>query len=128
MAANAQYLMTGKLSGQLSPCFLRPPAAMCIAPQRQEVCVQYSTRRFSAGTTLTVAVLMDWLLTVACVGDSKAALDVGTAVLELTPEHRVQTHEGERARLKVRPSACGRPLSHPSGVPAACPASAPPLM
>ncbi len=52
-----------------------------------------------------MAVLMDWLLTVACVGDSKAALDVGTAVLELTPEHRVQTHEGERARLKVWPSA-----------------------
>ena len=63
-----------------------------------------------------MAVLMDWLLTVACVGDSKAALDVGTAVLELTPEHRVQTHEGERARLKVWPSASRAALSHASRV------------
>lgn len=62
---------------------------------------QYLMTGKLSGTTLTVAVLMDWLLTVACVGDSKAALDVGTAVLELTPEHRVQTHEGERARLKA---------------------------
>ena len=75
-----------------------------------------------------MAVLMDWLLTVACVGDSKAALDVGTAVLELTPEHRVQTHEGERARLKVRPSASGRPPQSSLWSPATCPASAPPLM
>ena len=53
-----------------------------------------------AGCTLTVVLDTDWLLTVAAVGDSKAVLDLGGQFLEISPEHRVQHHLAEQARLK----------------------------
>lgn len=55
----------------------------------------------AAGCTLTVALITDWLLTVAAVGDSKAVLDTGAQFMDLTPEHRVQHHMSEQSRLKA---------------------------
>ena len=46
LAVNTQYLMTGKLSGQLSACFLGPLAAVCIAPKHEALCIQYSLKLF----------------------------------------------------------------------------------
>ncbi len=40
-----------------------------------------------------------WLVTVASLGDSRAALDTGAAVQPLSVDHRVATHKGERRRL-----------------------------
>ena len=39
------------------------------------------------------------LLTVASLGDSKAMLDVGYDMIQLSVDHRVATHQGERQRL-----------------------------
>jgi hypothetical protein len=44
----------------------------------------------SAGTTLTMAVLSGWLLTVANTGDSNAVIDAGDDVQEITFSHRIQ--------------------------------------
>ena len=55
----------------------------------------------AAGCTLTVALVTDWLLTVASVGDSKAVLDTGAQFMDLSPEHRVQHHLAEQSRLKA---------------------------
>ena len=41
------------------------------------------------------------LLTVAGLGDSRACLDTGKAVAQLTVDHRVATHKGERRRLQA---------------------------
>ncbi len=43
---------------------------------------------------MSVAVLSDWTLTVANVGDCKAILDTGSEVIALTTDHRI---EGERS-------------------------------
>lgn len=50
---------------------------------------------------MTVAVATGALLTVANVGDSNAFLDNGAEIMPLTAEHRVQSHRGERERLKA---------------------------
>ena len=42
------------------------------------------------------------LLTVANLGDSRACLDTGAKVHQLTVDHRVATHQGERRRLQDR--------------------------
>ena len=54
----------------------------------------------SAGCTLTLILITDWLLTVAGIGDSKAVLDLGAQFLDLSPEHRVHNHLSEQDRLK----------------------------
>lgn len=42
-----------------------------------------------------------WLLTIANLGDSRAVLDTGGEVLQLSVDHRVATHRGERHRLEA---------------------------
>lgn len=44
-----------------------------------------------AGSTLTVAVCHNDLLTVGNVGDSEAFLDTGDELISLTADHRVET-------------------------------------
>ena len=41
-----------------------------------------------------------WLLTTASLGDSRAVLDTGAQILQLSVDHRVATHRGERHRLE----------------------------
>ena len=41
-----------------------------------------------------------WLLTIANLGDSRAVLDTGAQILQLSVDHRVATHRGERHRLE----------------------------
>ena len=54
----------------------------------------------SSGCTATVVVCGPGrLITVAACGDSLAVLDTLTQVQKLSPEHRAQTHAGERARV-----------------------------
>ena len=54
----------------------------------------------SSGCTSTVVVCGPGrLITVAACGDSLAVLDTLTSVQKLSPEHRAQTHAGERARV-----------------------------
>jgi serine/threonine protein phosphatase PrpC len=54
----------------------------------------------SSGCTATVVVCGPGrLVTVAACGDSLAVLDTLTTVQKLSPEHRAQTHAGERARV-----------------------------
>jgi serine/threonine protein phosphatase PrpC len=44
----------------------------------------------AAGTTMTLAVVSGWLLTVANTGDSNAIIDCGDSVQEITFSHRIQ--------------------------------------
>ena len=46
------------------------------------------------------AVQCGWLLTIANLGDSRAVLDTGAQILQLSVDHRVATHRGERHRLE----------------------------
>ena len=48
------------------------------------------TRVLYVGTTLTLAVLSGWLLTIANTGDSSAIVDCGDDVQEITHSHRIQ--------------------------------------
>ena len=50
----------------------------------------------------TVSVQTGQLLTIANLGDSRACLDTGAKVHQLTVDHRVATHKGERRRLQDR--------------------------
>uniref|UniRef100_A0A383WJ55 PPM-type phosphatase domain-containing protein n=2 Tax=Tetradesmus obliquus TaxID=3088 RepID=A0A383WJ55_TETOB len=54
----------------------------------------------NAGTTLTMAVMSGWLLTVANTGDSNAVIDCGDAVQEITHSHRIQVNKNEQNRLR----------------------------
>eukprot|EP00775_Hariotina_reticulata_P009503 gene9503-9666_t len=51
-------------------------------------------------TTLTIAVVSGWLLTVANTGDSNAVIDTGDEVQEITYSHRIQVNKGEQNRLR----------------------------
>lgn len=42
-----------------------------------------------------------WVLTVANLGDSRALIDTGAAVTQVTVDHRVATHAEERGRLEA---------------------------
>ncbi|GMH43107.1 hypothetical protein BSKO_11029 [Bryopsis sp. KO-2023] len=52
-----------------------------------------------SGTTVSVALLSGWLLTVANVGDSEVFLDVGGAIGEMTSCHKVHSNQSEQQRL-----------------------------
>ncbi|GMH45931.1 hypothetical protein BSKO_13895 [Bryopsis sp. KO-2023] len=55
----------------------------------------------SIGSTVTVALLSGWLLTIANIGDSECFLDVGNRrEYELTTSHKIDTNKGEQNRLK----------------------------
>ncbi|KAJ9511432.1 hypothetical protein QJQ45_029903, partial [Haematococcus lacustris] len=54
-----------------------------------------------AGTTVSVALCIGWLLTVANTGDSAIVLDTGCSILELTRSHRIQSNLDEQTRLKA---------------------------
>lgn len=41
-----------------------------------------------------------WLLTIAGLGDSRAVLDTGAEIVQLSVDHRVATHRQERHRLE----------------------------
>ena len=41
-----------------------------------------------------------WLLTIANLGDSRAVLDTGAQILQLSVDHRVATDRAERHRLE----------------------------
>lgn len=53
-----------------------------------------------AGTTVTVALSIGWLLTIANTGDSATVLDTGCSILELTKSHRIHSNKDEQARLR----------------------------
>ncbi|GLC33563.1 hypothetical protein PLESTB_000088500 [Pleodorina starrii] len=53
-----------------------------------------------SGTTVTAAILVGYLLTVANLGDSSAVLDTGCSILELTGSHRIQSNPDEQSRLR----------------------------
>ncbi|EFJ47432.1 hypothetical protein VOLCADRAFT_92137 [Volvox carteri f. nagariensis] len=53
------------------------------------------------GTTVTAAIIIGYLLTVANLGDSSAVLDTGCSILELTGSHRIQSNPDEQARLRA---------------------------
>lgn len=55
----------------------------------------------TAGTTVTAAIVIGYLLTVANLGDSSAVLDTGCSILELTGSHRIQSNADEQARLRL---------------------------
>lgn len=54
----------------------------------------------TAGTTVSMVLITDYLMTVANTGDSEGVLDTGVSMLELTESHRIQTHDAERQRLR----------------------------
>ena len=53
----------------------------------------------TSGTTVTLAILIGDLLTIANIGDSTAILDTGCSILELTCTHRIHDSVAERDRL-----------------------------
>lgn len=54
-----------------------------------------------AGTTVTVVLQYGWLLTVATLGDSRALLDTGSDMMQLSVDHRISTHQADRHRLEM---------------------------
>lgn len=67
-----------------------------------------------------------WLLTIANLGDSRAVLDTGAQILQLSVDHRVATHRAERHRLE-RTGALIAPIDvsgEPPSRPIAWPSSA----
>ncbi|KAK9816370.1 hypothetical protein WJX74_006737 [Apatococcus lobatus] len=54
----------------------------------------------TAGCTATVMLQYHWLITVASVGDSRASVDCGGGVMQLSVDHRIATNKIERKRLE----------------------------
>lgn len=54
----------------------------------------------AAGTTVSVALVCGWLLTVANVGDSEVFLDTRGQVIEMTCSHKLNDNKSEQDRLK----------------------------
>jgi len=54
----------------------------------------------TSGTTVSVALLRGWLLTVANVGDSEVFLDTRDHIVEMTCCHRLNDNEPEQLRLR----------------------------
>lgn len=67
-----------------------------------------------AGTTLTVAIMIRDLLTVANIGDCKAFLDDGVELVELTNSHRIEDNIGnaQHRATCVQASLCGNQFQH----------------
>ncbi len=88
-----------------------PLATGCqFAPQGQE-----PAWHDVAGTTLTVAILIRNILTVANIGDGLALLDLGAGTVELTVDQRLENNEGAafactRTRLSAILAAACMPL------------------
>ncbi|CAD7704143.1 unnamed protein product [Ostreobium quekettii] len=54
----------------------------------------------ASGTTVSIAVLRGWLLTVANVGDSEVFLDTRNHIVEMTCCHKLNDNEPEQLRLR----------------------------
>lgn len=52
-----------------------------------------------SGTTISVALLSGWLLSVANIGDSEVFIDIGGVIGEMTCCHKVHTNQSEQQRL-----------------------------
>lgn len=95
----------------------RSETAICQALARtfvatnDAVCKQF----FCSGCTLTAAVLSGDVLTIANVGDSKAMLDTGAELIELTTEHRIGQAPSEFARLEQAGGRLARLNEYGSG-------------
>ncbi|CAD7697268.1 unnamed protein product [Ostreobium quekettii] len=61
----------------------------------------FAEYRCPSGTTVSLALLSGWLLTVANVGDSEVYLDTGTCVGEMACCHKVEDNKKEQQRLAV---------------------------
>lgn len=61
----------------------------------------FALKGILAGCTATLVLQVGWLLTCANLGDSRAILDTGLETLQLTVDHRVATHKGERRRVEA---------------------------
>ncbi len=81
--------------------------AICAESRTTEGRLAYLTVKLEARQRYTchawgapVFVQCGWLLTIANLGDSRAVLDTGAQILQLSVDHRVATHRGERHRLE----------------------------
>lgn len=62
---------------------------------------QLSPPHHHAGTTVTLALVICNLLTVANIGDSDAILDTGCSIMEISHSHRIASNSAEQHRLKA---------------------------
>lgn len=60
------------------------------------------------GCTVTLALLCDWTLTVANVGDSDAIMDTITSVDNISVSHRLDDNPDERQRFRKAGRVLGR--------------------
>lgn len=56
-----------------------------------------------------------WLITCANLGDSRAVLDTGASVMQLTVDHRVASNKEERRRVQAVPGAVIAPVCSSGG-------------
>ena len=61
----------------------------------------FAQRGIHAGCTATIVLQHQWLVTAAGLGDSRAVLDTGFEIINLSADHRVATHKGERRRVEA---------------------------
>ena len=73
---------------------LKEQQRVATAHLQQPCCAPGKLTLFTAGTTFTMAVLYGNLLTVANVGDSKAFMDTGSEIVELSTSHRIEDNIG----------------------------------
>jgi serine/threonine protein phosphatase PrpC len=85
-----------------------PPLAAPRRPRRTRHAL--SPRPFLpiAGTTMTLALVSGWLVTIANTGDSSAGIDTGNHTSEITVSHRIQVTKGCRRRARAPRAPSGR--------------------
>lgn len=64
-----------------------------------EIDQRFAARGSAGGTTATLVLQVGMLVTCVSVGNSRAVLDTGSALIPLTRDHVVATNEAERERL-----------------------------
>lgn len=63
----------------------------------------FASERFrTTGTTVSVCLMCDWLMTMANVADSEVFLDLGHSIMEMTNSHKIETNEDEIRRLHAQ--------------------------
>jgi serine/threonine protein phosphatase PrpC len=76
---------------------------------------QHKRLSHPTGTTVTVAIVTGWLLTVANAGDSMAILDTPTGIKEMITSHRIQEGMPEHDRLRAAGAQVARMALHGRG-------------
>lgn len=97
-----QKLPAGRPPAQTSPSFKlwREGIVRALAEVLSEIHLSFAKLGQLAGCTVTIVLQTGWLVTCANLGDSRAVVDNGESVVQMTEDHRVATNQSERRRVE----------------------------